>query len=129
MSDPPLCPDLVQQCQGPTKKRHTPKMAKKFVSDTTSADAPWVTTAAMPIAVGSLAAMSHTQASVALSSGSQRGHTTLRHSQFERELISHPDRAWTSWLLNAIDKGVSLGYTGPRGPSKARNLSSACLFT
>ena len=43
-------------------------------------------------------------------------------TQFERELVNHPDKAWTHWLLK---NGVALGYDGPRGPSKARNLKSA----
>ena len=55
----------------------------------------------------------------------QRAHTTLRRSKFEHELRSHPDKAWVTWLLDGIDNGVSIGYTGPVVPLKSRNLSSA----
>ena len=53
----------------------------------------------------------------------------LRHSQFERELVNHSDKAWTYWLLNSIKNGVALSYDGPRGPSEARNLKSALEHT
>lgn len=55
----------------------------------------------------------------------QRAHTTLRRSNFEHELRSHPDKAWVTWLLDGIDKGVPIGYTGSAVPLKSRNLSSA----
>lgn len=44
----------------------------------------------------------------------QRAHTPLRHSQFERELADHHDKAIVSWLLKGIQDGVKLGYNGPR---------------
>ena len=53
-----------------------------------------------------------------------RAPTTIRYSQFESELRNYPDKANKSWLLNGIQFGVSLGYNGPRGPLKARNLIS-----
>ena len=96
------------------------KKKKKSVNDTTSDDAPWVTTAALPTLAGSPAATSHTRESGAPSSSLQRGHITLRHSQFERELLNHPDKAWASWLLNAIHEGVPLVDTSPKGPTKPR---------
>jgi len=37
----------------------------------------------------------------------QRALTPLRHSQFERELVNHPDKAW---LLSSIKNEVALGY-------------------
>ena len=55
----------------------------------------------------------------------QRAHTPLRRSAFEHELANHPDKTLVAWLLDAIDNGVSLGYTGPRAPYIARNLTSA----
>ena len=55
----------------------------------------------------------------------QRAHTPLRSSTFEQELRSHPNKAWTSWLLASIDNVVSNGYNGPRFPHTARNLTSA----
>mgnify|MGYP003461539734 FL=1 len=58
----------------------------------------------------------------------QRAHTPLRSSIFEQELINHPDKAWTSWLLAGIDNGVSTGYNGPRFPHTARNLASALKY-
>ena len=96
MTNPPSCPDSAQQSSEmpvPTRERHTPERAKKSVNDTTSDDAPWVTTAALPTLAGSLAATSRTRESGAPSSGLQRGHINLRHSQFE--LLNHQDKAWT----------------------------------
>ncbi|KAL5486695.1 hypothetical protein EMCRGX_G019209 [Ephydatia muelleri] len=55
----------------------------------------------------------------------QRAHTTLRRSNFEHKLRSHPDKAWVTWLLDGIDNGVSIGYIGPVVTLKSRNLSSA----
>ena len=39
--------------------------------------------------------------------------------------MNHPNKTWVAWLLDAIQKGAALGYNGPRGPMKAKNLSSA----
>ena len=50
-------------------------------------------------------------------------------TQFERELINHPDKAWTHWLLDSIKNGVTLGYDSPRSPREARNLVSAFQYT
>ena len=55
----------------------------------------------------------------------QRAHTTLRRSNFEHELRLHPDKAWVTWLLDGIDNGVSIGYTGSVSPLRSCNLSSA----
>ena len=54
--------------------------------------------------------------------------TPLQHLHFKRELESHPDRAWVSWLIQSIQQGVTLGYKGPRGPMKANNLPSAYQY-
>lgn len=54
-----------------------------------------------------------------------RAHTPLQRTQFLRELEHHPDKAWVSWLLHAIDHGVAIGYDGPRRPRETRNLASA----
>ena len=51
----------------------------------------------------------------------QRGHTP-RYSQFERELVHHPDKAFTSKLLTALQQGVDIGY---KSPIEAKNLPSA----
>ena len=59
----------------------------------------------------------------------QRALTPLRHSQFERELVNHPDKAWTHWLLSSIKNGVALGYDGPHGSSEAHNLKSSLEHT
>ncbi len=57
----------------------------------------------------------------------QRAHTPLRRAQFLSELQRHPDKAWVTWLLNAIDHGVAIGYTGPRRSRQTRNLASAAV--
>ena len=59
----------------------------------------------------------------------QRALTPLRHSQFEGELVNHPDKACTDWLLSSIKNGVALGYDGPRGLSEAHNLKLALEHT
>ena len=55
----------------------------------------------------------------------QRAHTPLRYSQFDRELVHHPDKAFTSKHLTALQQGVGIGYKGPIGPIEAKNLPSA----
>ena len=50
-------------------------------------------------------------------------------TQFERELVNHPDQAWTHRLLDSLKNKVGLGYDGPHGPSEARNLKSALEHT
>ena len=57
----------------------------------------------------------------------KRAHTPLRLSQLEMELVNHPDKAWTSWLLEALCDSVRIGYTGPRHARVSRNLHSASL--
>jgi hypothetical protein len=121
MTNPPSCPDSAPQCpEVPvlTREKRTLETARRFANDTTSDDASLGTTAAMPTLAGNPAATSRTPGSGAPSKGLQRGHTTLRHSQFERELLSHPDNAWTSWLLNAIEEGVPLGTQVQRAQAK-----------
>ena len=55
-------------------------------------------------------------------------HTPLRHSQFERELANHPDKAWVSRLLTGIDMGIDIGYI--RGHVVHRTLQPfLCLST
>ena len=104
----------------------TPRAARRFANATTSAAAPSRMNVPSLTAAGSQAAMRHTLAEGVPNSDPQRGHTPLRHSQFEKELANHPEKAWVSWLLNAIQHGVSLGYRGPRGPStQPRNLVSS----
>ena len=44
--------------------------------------------------------------------------------QFERELALHPDKAFTSQLLTALQHGVDIGYKGPVSPNDASNLPS-----
>ena len=44
---------------------------------------------------------------------------------FEHELRLHPGKAWITWLLDGIDNGVSIGYTGSVSSLRSRNLSSA----
>ena len=72
-------------------------------------------------------AWAHTQAGAAPTAVPEltRAHTPLRHSQFESELVNHPDKAFVSRLLEGIRHGVSIGYQGPRGPTNTCNLSSA----
>ena len=51
-------------------------------------------------------------------------HTPLQHSQFERELTLHPDKAFTLQLLTALQHEVDIGYKSPVGPNDASNLPS-----
>ena len=48
-----------------------------------------------------------------------------RTHRFERALGNYPDKAFVTWLLDAIDNGLSIGYSGPRTPHIAPNLISA----
>ena len=51
--------------------------------------------------------------------------TPLRHSQFESELVGHPNRGWVSWLIKSIQDGVHIGYKGVRYSQQAKNLCSS----
>ena len=51
--------------------------------------------------------------------------TPLRRRQFEEELKTHTDPNRVKELLKGMDKGVSLGYHGPRCQRISRNLASA----
>lgn len=83
-------------------------------------------TASLPIPAGTPNVRVTTLARGARNSSElQRAHTPLRHSQFERELAHHPDKAFTSQLLTSLQHGVDIGYKGPVGPNDARNLPSA----
>ena len=71
--------------------------ALKFASDTTSESALFPT-AGMPTRAGHLAATGHTMANGVQNAPNElsRAQTPLRHTQFERELVGHPDKAWVS---------------------------------
>ena len=122
-----LTPTPIECNQSLPTGKNPPRQAKKYASNTISADAHLVTSVSSPTPAGSLAFMESTWAEAVPNSDLKRGCTPLRNSQFGRELAHHPDKAWVSWLLQSIDNRVSLGYTGPRGPSTARNLLSAHL--
>ena len=101
-------------------------VAKKSANASTLANVPKVMTGSLPTSVGNPTARVTTLARGAPSGIElQRAHTPLRHSQFERELALHPDKAFTSQLLTALQHGVDIGYKGPVGPNDARNLPSA----
>ena len=51
--------------------------------------------------------------------------TPLCYAHFQAELHAHPDRAWVSWLLDAIKNGVRIGYEGTRDATIAPNLHSS----
>ena len=51
--------------------------------------------------------------------------TPLRLLKFKEELRNHPNPAWVADILTGIDKGVPLGYHGPRCQRISRNLTSA----
>lgn len=55
----------------------------------------------------------------------EQAYTPLRHLHFQKELASHPDKAWVTWLIEAIQQGVTLGHDGPRGPMITSNLPSS----
>ena len=78
----------------------------------------------MPTCVGPLAAMRPTWARTAQSELSGAP-TPLQHSQFESELVHHPDKAWVARLLHGIQHGIDIGYMEPRQPTDTRNLLSA----
>lgn len=51
--------------------------------------------------------------------------TPLRLLSFKDELSNHPNPDWVTALLEGLEKGVRLGYHGPRCHRIARNLLSA----
>ena len=55
----------------------------------------------------------------------QRAHSPLQHSGFEREFGNYPSKAFLTWLLDPIDNGVFIRYSGPHTPHTAPKLISA----
>ena len=49
----------------------------------------------------------------------------LYDTQFESELVGHPNRGWVSWLIKSIQDGVHIGYKGVRYSQQAKNLRSS----
>ena len=127
------CPGSVPHHQTPQAEpspstqieKPTHRAARRSANATTLAAVPSRINARSHTSAGSLAVTRCIQAEGAPNNDPHRGRTPLRHSHFGRELANHPNKAWVSWLLQAIRTGVPLGYTGPRGPSTAPNLISA----
>ncbi len=131
------CP--LTESPSPLTELHTPQLAKKYASDSTLPSAPEGMNVSLPTCVGTSTARVHTLARGAPRSPelqrahqqrrsqleSEKSYTPLQHAQFESELQHHPDKSWTSNLLQSIQLGVTLGCEGPRGPMEARNLLSA----
>ena len=82
------------------------------------ATAPEERSAPTPMCVGPLDAMGNTRVRTALSGPPELPGTLipLQHSQFERELTNHPDKARITRLLRGIQQGVDIGYMGARKP-------------
>ena len=118
-------PQLSQTLPLLTEQRMLP-VAKKSANASIWANVQKVTIASSPTSVGTPTARVTTLARGAPSGIElQRAHTPLRHSQFERELALHPDKAYTLQLLTALQHGVDIGYKAPVGPNDAKNLPSA----
>ncbi len=68
-------------------------------------DIPLETNASSRMSAGNQGVVAPTLVNVAPHTGPEllRAQTPLRHSQFERELEHHPDKAWVSWLLRGIN--------------------------
>ena len=119
-------PHQTRQLKRLRRMPHTRQKAKKSASGTMRDAAKGGVNAFSRMSAGTQAARVCTLAkSVPNDLELQRALTPLRHSQFERELVNHPDKAWTHWLLSGIKNGVALGYDGPRGLREAWNLTSA----
>ena len=106
-----------------------PQQAKRSARGSTRQNAPEVMPASSPMCAGTSIARVRTLAKGAPKNPElQRAHaqrhsriesessyTPLQYAQFEKELKHHPDKSWTSDLLQSIQHGVALGYEGPRG--------------
>ena len=107
----------------PTRHRDRRFAGSTIIPPAPGPIAPLPTSAGLPIA------SEITLASPALEllrlQGKLQAHTPLRHSEFEKSLSNHPDKAWVSWLLHSIKHGISLGFSGPRYSHKSHNLTSA----
>ena len=111
------------------REKPTMQMERSYAKDTTTVGVAAENYVSSHTTAGSLAARVSTLARTAPNLELQRAQTSLRHSQFGKELQKHPDKAWTSWLLQSLHERVSIGYTGPRGPRTALNLASAHQHT
>ena len=49
----------------------------------------------------------------------------IRPFALERELSSHPDKVFVKQLVNDLQHGCSIGYTGPQFAHLAKNLPAA----
>lgn len=113
------------------KQPHTPQLEKKSASDLTQQEAVREETRAnISISAVAKTAMGFMQQPSAPTAPSplKKVVTPLRRPQFEEELKKHPDPLWVKQLLHGIDKGVRLGYKGPRFHHTSRNLSSASRY-
>ena len=123
-------PGLVRSRTNPLA-RHTPLVELSSVDASTMANAPWATAVVSHTDVQSEVVGELTQQRVAHSNhnplNSHNIQTPLRYSQFERELATHPNKAWVSGLLKSISNGVAIGYRGYRRSVAGRNLPSSSV--
>ena len=134
LGNPPfrgLAPQLALGGHAPASISSIHHPAKRYASVTkTTVAARSPTRAPLPTPAGPLAVAAPTQPSPAPSAHPPEplgARTNLRYSQFKNELATHSDKAWVTRLLQGIDKGVNIGFAGPRTSMTARNLQSATL--
>ncbi len=114
----------------PASAQPTRRQGRRYVGATITVAAPSAMPAPSPIHAISPVVVRGTPQRFAPSAPPPEprpAHTSLRYSQFETELALHPNKAWISWLLDGIDNGVRIGYSGSRTSLTARNLRSAYL--
>ena len=126
----PLLPASPQQGVPTTLSEPPTMQARRSASGSTSADATKEQSATLPTSAGTQAVVETTLPRPAhvlhqWPRELQRAHTTLRCSSFDHELCLHLDKTRVTWLLDSIDNGVSIGYTGSVSPLRSHNLSSA----
>ncbi|KAL5506130.1 hypothetical protein EMCRGX_G007706 [Ephydatia muelleri] len=123
---PLLLPASPQQGVPTTQSEPPTTQARRCASSSTLADATKEQSATLSTSAGSQAVVETPPPRPAQVLHQwlpelQRTHTTLQHSNVEHKLRLHPDKAWVTWLLDGIDNGVSIDYTGSVSPLRSHN--------
>ncbi len=123
-----LGPPTSVGAPAPASESPTPPQERRYAAATTTAAAPLVRDVPSPTRATFQCAARGTPPRSAPSATQPKPHparTPLRHSQFESELALHPDKTWVSWLLDGINNGVRIGYSGDTDcPSKTHTSST-----
>ena len=102
------------------------KMAEQCVSVTTTTPALTLNHANLLTSASSAKARTH-PAGASRPLDDHQPYTPIDLVQLELELKHHPDKVWTSHLIQRLTNGTEIGYLGPRATRSTHNLTSSRL--